>query len=155
MLTLNEATVAAAWNVQGDAQRMRLALPTTPNAVARDGAAAIFWLGPRSWLVFAERVDASGGAAFDVSASRVAWTLRGAHAAVALGKHCPLDLDARAFAPGTCAQSLFGPVNALYYRHLRGDAFTLFVARSFGHDVLHHLASSDCTTVAARPFVAD
>jgi sarcosine oxidase subunit gamma len=159
MLTLGEATIAAAWNVQGDVQRMQLPLPTVPNTVARDGPTTIFWLGPRSWLVFAERVDASGGAAFDVSASRVAWTLRGEDADVVLNGHCPLDLDARAFAPGTCAQSLFGPVNALYYRHARGGAFTLFVARSFAHDVLHHLRESaaryGCETIASRAFVAD
>jgi sarcosine oxidase subunit gamma len=159
MLTLNEATIAAAWNVQGDAQRMALALPTTPNTVAHNGDAALLWLGPRSWLVLAESVDASGGAAFDVSASRVAWTLRGEHADVVLNKHCPLDLDARAFAPGTCAQSLFGQVNALYYRHTRGDAFTLFVARSFAGDVLHHLQESAARygyeAIASRPFVAN
>jgi sarcosine oxidase subunit gamma len=159
MLTLNEATIAAAWNVQGDAQRMNLPLPTAPNTVAREGAASIFWLGPRSWLVLAERVDASGGAAFDVSASRVAWTLRGENAGCVLNSHCPLDLDARAFAPGTCAQSLFGPVNALYYRHTCGDAFTLFVARSFARDVLHHLQESasqyGCEAIASRAFAAD
>jgi len=42
-----------------------------------------------------------------------------------INKHCPLDLRDSAFAPGTCAQSVFGQVNALLYRHLAGDAFTL------------------------------
>ena len=157
MLTINEATIGRAWNVQGDAHRLGLALPVAPNTVTRTGAGTAMWLGPRSWLVFAERVDVQDGAVFDVSASRVGWTLEGATAASVLAKHCALDLAT--FAPGSCAQSLFGQVNALYYRHANRDAFTLFVARSFGEDVLHHLEASaaqyGCELIAARPFVAD
>jgi sarcosine oxidase subunit gamma len=158
MLTLHEATIAHAWNVQGDPSRMQLALPG-PNAVTRANGTAILWLGPRSWLVIGERVDAAGGAAFDVSASRVAWTLRGAEAALVVNKHCPLDLRAAAFAPGTCAQSVFGQVNALCYRHTSTDVFTLMVARSFGRDVQGALEASaaqyGCTVLAPRPFIAD
>ncbi len=117
----------------------------------------MFWLGPRSWLVFAANVDAGGAAVFDVSASRVAWTLRGEHAAVVLNKHCPLKLPQ--MPRGTCAQSLFGQVNALLYRHAQDDAFTIFVARSFAHDVVHDLQGSarqyGGEVVAARPFAAD
>ena len=158
MLTIHEATIDRAWNVQGDASRMTLSLPG-PNAVTRTNGTPILWLGPRSWLVIAERVDAGGGVAFDVSASRVAWTLRGEHAGVVINKHCPLDLRSSAFAPGTCAQSVFGQVNALLYRHLAGDAFTLMVARSFSLDVQHQLEGSaaqyGCTMLAPKPFAAD
>lgn len=158
MLTVHEATIAHAWNVQGDPSRMRLPLPG-PNAVTRANGAAILWLGPRSWLAIGEAVDASGGVAFDVSASRVAWTLRGAEAAPVINKHCPLDLRATAFAPGTCAQSVFGQVNVLCYRHVSADAFTLMVARSFGRDVREAIESSAAqyggTFLAARPFTAD
>jgi sarcosine oxidase, subunit gamma len=158
MLNLHEATVAHAWNVQGDPSRIALALPG-PNAVARADGTTILWLGPRSWLVMADRVDASGGVAFDVSASRVAWTLRGEEAATVVNKHCPLDLRMSAFAPGTCAQSVFGQVNALLYRHVAIDGFTLMVARSFGRDVQHQLESSaaqyGCSTLPPHAFVAD
>jgi sarcosine oxidase subunit gamma len=127
--------------------------------VSRANGTAILWLGPRSWLAIGDRVDATGGVAFDVSASRAAWTLRGPEAALVINKHCPLDLRVPAFAPGTCAQSVFGQVNALLYRHLGGDAFTLMVARSFARDVSRMLATSaaqyGCTTLAPRPFVAD
>jgi sarcosine oxidase subunit gamma len=157
MLKINEATIARAWNVQGDAQRLGLALPIAPNTVARSASDTAMWLGPQSWLVFADRVDVQDGAVFDVSASRVGWRLEGAPAASVLAKHCALDL-AR-FAPGSCAQGLFGQVNALYYRHANRDAFTLFVARSFGQDALHHLETSAAQygyeMVAARPFIAD
>ena len=158
MLTMHEATIARAWNVQGDPSRMTLALPG-PNAVTRASGMAILWLGPRSWLAIGEHVDAAGGVAFDVSASRVAWTLRGADARLVVNKHCPLDLRTSAFAPGTCAQSLFGQVNMLCYRHLAGDVFTLMVARSFAHDVRHRIEASaaqyGCATLAPRPFTAD
>jgi sarcosine oxidase subunit gamma len=158
VLTVHEAIIAHAWNVQGDPSRMALPLPG-PNAVTRADAMSILWLGPRSWLVIAEHVDAEGGAAFDVSASRVAWTLRGAQAALVINKHCPLDLRASAFAPGTCAQSVFGQVNVLCYRHLSADAFTLMVARSFGRDVREAIESSaaqyGCSLLAPRPFAAD
>ncbi len=70
----------------------------------------------------------------DVTMGRVAWTLAGPRAATVLGSGCPLDFDARVFAPGTCAQSLYGHVNALYCRHANGD-FTMFVARSFARDM--------------------
>ena len=158
MLTMHEATIARAWNVQGDPSRMTLALPG-PNAVTRASDAAILWLGPRSWLAIGERVDATGGVAFDVSASRVGWTLRGPDARLVVNKHCPLDLRATAFAPGTCAQSLFGQVNVLVYRHLAGDVFTLMVARSVAHDVQHQIEGSaaqyGCTILAPRPVEAD
>lgn len=162
-----EATVAHAWNVQGDPayqhfpRAVRATLPMVPNTVERAGGTTVFWLGPRSWLVL-DRVDAAavhtaGGGAFDVSASRKAFSLAGAHAADVLAAHCPLDLDR--FAPGTCAQSLFGQINALYYRHANAHAFTTFVARSFAHDVWHHLLHTarryGYAAAAPRPFVAD
>jgi sarcosine oxidase subunit gamma len=158
MLTMHEATMDGAWNVQGEASRMSLPLPG-PSGVARASGVAILWLGPRSWLAVGERVDAMGGFAFDVSASRVAWTLRGTEAALVINKHCPLDLRASAFPPGTCAQSVFGQVNVLCYRHLAGDVFTLMVARSFAQDVRDRLEASAAqyglTVLAPQPFAAD
>jgi sarcosine oxidase subunit gamma len=158
MLTMHEATITRAFNVQGDAARLTLALPG-PNAVARHEGTAILWLGPRSWLVIGDGIDTAGGVAFDVSASRVAWTLRGAEAALVINKHCPLDLRTSAFPPGTCAQSVLGQVNALFYRHLAADALTVMVARSFARDVRERLEASaaqyGCAMLAPQPFVAD
>jgi sarcosine oxidase subunit gamma len=64
----------------------------------------------------------------------VAWSIGGPGAATVLATGCPLDFHARAFAPGTCAQSLFAHVNALILRRANGD-FTLLVARSFARDI--------------------
>ena len=159
------ATIAAAWNVQGDPARKTftdevqtsfgIALPLAPNTIARTGAVTALWLGPTSWLLVAgsasalvdfnvkrDALNAAGGALFDLSASRAAWTVSGTHAATLLAKACPLDLHPRAFAAGTCAQSLLGHVNALLVKADEAPAFTLMVARSFERDVWHALCES-------------
>ncbi|MEO6929879.1 MAG: sarcosine oxidase subunit gamma family protein [Casimicrobiaceae bacterium] len=189
-LSIARVSVAAAWNVQGDATRSTLPadfarmfgvpLPRAPNTTFRTVAAAAvqsagmaeadhliaLWLGSRSWLlvestrdakpaklvdfdVHRDALNASGGALFDVSASRVAFTLRGVHAGDVLARGCPLDFHTQAFAPGTCAQSVFGPVSALFYRHVARDAFTLLVARSLCADAWHSL----CRAAAPEGYV--
>ncbi|MEO6748805.1 MAG: sarcosine oxidase subunit gamma family protein [Casimicrobiaceae bacterium] len=174
-VVLSQAPIMAAWNVQGDPSRTSVvvdvrrlfgvALPEVANTTQAADALTALWLGPRSWLVvesardavpatltdYASRRDAlnAGGAAlFDVSASRVAYTLRGAQAANVLARGCPLDFDARAFAPGTCAQSVHGQVAMLVYRHVRTEAFTVFVARSLADDAWQAL----CRASAAEGY---
>jgi sarcosine oxidase, subunit gamma len=158
-----EATITAAWNVQGNPARamfgeearrlFEVELPAIPNTIAKTDALTALWLGPTSWLLLAGRasplddfaakrdtLNAMGGALFDVGASRISWTISGAQAATVLAKGCPLDFHPRAFAPGTCAQSLLGHVNALFVRD--DDAFTLLVARSYARDAWHALCES-------------
>ena len=111
------------------------------------------WLGPESTLLLARSASAfadfyatrdalnvTGGALFDVSASRVAWRIAGAKAATVLAKSCPLDFHPLAFPPGTCAQSLLGHVNALFVRD--GDGFTMTVPRSFARGAWRTLSES-------------
>ncbi len=164
-VTIAEATIAAAWNVQGDpahapfvteTQRVfGVALPMTPNTFAQSAALTALWLGPSSWLLIAggasplvdirasrDALNAVGGALFDVSASRVAWTLSGPRATAVLAKGCPLDFHPRAFAAGACAQSLIGHVNALFIKHDDAPTFTVMVARSFARDAWHALCES-------------
>ncbi len=164
-VTLAETTIAGAWNVQGDAgrpeflatarQAFGLSLPTTPNTTARTEALTALWLGPASWLIVApdgsaladadevrNALDTAGGALFDVSASRVAWTIAGGQAATVLAKGCPLDFHQRAFAEGTCAQSVFARVNALFYRRAAAPTFTMLVARSLARDAWRALCLS-------------
>ena len=161
-VTLAEAKIAAAWNAQGDAERtpfaaeftrlFGFALPVAANTATRTDALAALWLGPRSWLLIArgasplndfaakrETLNAAGGALFDVSASRVAWTISGPYAATVLATGCPLDFHPHAFPPGTCAQSLYGHVGALIARHDDASAFMLMVARSYAREVWHAL----------------
>jgi sarcosine oxidase, subunit gamma len=164
-VTIAEATIAAAWNVQGDpahapfaAEAERLfgvALPTAPNTLANSAQLTALWLGPSSRLLIAgsasplvdfkvtrDALIAVGGALFDVSASRVAWTLSGPRATAVLAKGCPLDFHPRAFAAGACAQSLIGHVNALYVKHDDAPTFTVMVARSYARDTWHSLMTA-------------
>jgi sarcosine oxidase, subunit gamma len=164
-VTLAETTFAGAWNVQGDPRRQEfqdatrqtfgLTLPVAPNTTAQFDSLTAFWLGPASWLVVAsgnstfadpdsvrDAFDAAGGALFDVTTGRVAWTVAGAQAATVLAKACPLDFHVRAFAEGTCAQSVLGQVGALFYRRSVSPAFTLLVARSLAHDAWRTLCLS-------------
>ena len=156
-----EATIATAWNVQGRADRKTFldaaqsafgaALPTRPNTFTRGECVMVLWLGPASWLIVSDEplgdfgakrdaMNAAGGALFDVTCARIAWTVSGSHAATVLSKGCPLDFHPRAFAPGTCAQSLLGHINALLARD--DNAFTVMVARSFARDAWRMLCES-------------
>ena len=164
-VTLAETRLTGAWNVQGDASRPRfaeavrrlfdIALPAAPNTTARNDALTVLWLGPTSWLVVAngasaltdftyrrDSLNAVGGALFDLTASRVAWTISGAQAATVLATSCPLDFHPRVFADGTCAQSVLGHVNALFYKRGAPPEFVVMVARSFARDVWRSLCLS-------------
>ena len=164
-VTLAEASIAAAWNVQGDPayapfvdeveRKFGVSLPIAPNSMARTDAVAALWLGPSSWLLVdggpsalvdfnakRDALNAARGALFDVSASRVAWTVSGPRAATVLAKSCPLDFHPRAFAAGTCAQSLLGHVNALFIKHDDTPTFTVMVARSYARDAFYALTES-------------
>jgi sarcosine oxidase subunit gamma len=163
-VTFAEATIACAWNVQGDVERAAFAdeahrlfgvrLPTPPNTIARSDAATALWLGPQSWLLLArhgstfadyhaarDSLNAAGGALFAVTASRIAWTIAGSHAATVLAKSCPLDFHPRTFQAGTCTQSLLGHVNALFVKDA-DDTYTVMVARSFARDIWRVLCGS-------------
>ena len=165
-ITLTEVPIVAAWNVQGDASRagfidqvarqFSIALPIEPNTTARSDAVAVFWLGPRSWLLVAEEpgvplvdfiekrdaLNAAGGALFDLSASRVAYRLAGDRTTDVLATGCPLDLNAYTFRTGQCAQSVFGRINALLYKSDDAPTFVIMVARSFARDVWQALCLS-------------
>lgn len=161
-VTLSEATIASAWNVQGglarpsfvsEASRLfDVALPLAPGGVARSADRVALGLGPSSWLLVAggasplvdfaakrHALSAAGGALFDVSAARIAWTIAGPRAENVLAKGCPLDLDRRAFAADTCAQSLYGHVGVLIVRSGDASTFTLAVPRSYARDAWHSL----------------
>ena len=164
-VALAEATIGAAWNVQGDpasssfvqeAHRLcGVALPLAANTTARRAGLAALWLGPASWLLvggaapsFAsyaaarDALTAAGGALVDVSVSRVAWTLSGPRAADVLAKGCPLDLHPRAFAAGACAQSLYLHVNVLIEKRDDAPTFAVLSARSFARDIWRALCEA-------------
>lgn len=163
-LVLGEATITAAWNIQGDGESpsfstavqriIGVALPRVPNTASKGAGAIALWLGPSSWLVARgagplgdfvqarDALNAAGGALFDVSASRVAYILTGARAADVLAAGCPLDFHPRSFGAGQCRQSLYGRVQALFYRHDEPPAYTVLVARSFARDTWQTLCAT-------------
>jgi heterotetrameric sarcosine oxidase gamma subunit len=168
-VTLSEAVIAVAWNVQGNPahpgfvacaqQIFDVALPTDPNTTRRGDKVVALWLGPRSWLLVEgsppgrpspltdfhakrDALNAYGGALFDVSASRVAYRIGGTHAVTVLAKSCPLDFDPGVFPVNGCAQSVFGHVNALFFREDAASTFSVLVARSFAHDTWRLLCRS-------------
>lgn len=163
-VVLGEATIAAAWNLQGDAkspslkaevQRIAgLALPAIANTASLGESVIALWLGPQSWLLVAgaaarfgdlsgarDAINAAGGALFDVSSSRIAYAIDGPRAADILAAGCPLDFHPRAFGKGQCRQSLYGRVPALFYRHGEPPGCTVLVARSYGRDTWRSLCA--------------
>lgn len=175
-VSLSRATIASAWNVQGSpastsilAECMRLfgvELPLSANGCVSNATLLALWLGPRSWLLVEsgspssaqqrlqhfdscrDAINTAGGALFDVSASRVAYGVRGEHATTVLAAGCPLDFDARVFLPGSCAQSMLGRIGALIYRHQRAPAFSVMVATSLALDAWRGL----CLAAAAEGY---
>jgi len=167
-VVLAELITTACWNVQGDSTRGEFAaeferhfgvvpLPVA-NTAARGERWTALWLGPRSWLLFADSrlamptpdaftttrdaLNLHGDALFDTSTARVGFAVGGEHAASVLAKSCPLDLHPAAFAAGSCAQSVLGHVNVLLYRPESTAMFVLMAARSLAGDVWRTLCRS-------------
>lgn len=138
-----------------------LLLPGDPNTTATRSDLTALWLGPDAWLLtcppdevtalsdgLREALADIHAAIVDVSDGRVALRLAGPNARDVLAKGCPLDLHPRAFATGSCAQSLLA--KAVVLLHLpdddarRGPTFDLYVARSFAHYLFAWLEDAGC-----------
>lgn len=127
-----------------------LLLPGEPNSTAARGDLVALWLGPDAWLLTCppgalaahtgsvrKALSDVHAAVTDVSDGRVALRLAGPNARDVLAKGCPLDLHPRAFATGSCAQSLLAKASVLIHlpddEAQRGPTFDLYVGRSFAH----------------------
>jgi sarcosine oxidase, subunit gamma len=129
-----------------------LLLPGEPGTSAAKAQIAALWLGPDEWLVTCPAAEVPllqsslreafadvHAAITDVTDGRVAFRVAGPSARDVLAKGCPLDLHPRAFAPGSCAQSLLAKTSVLI--HLldddpeRGPSFDVYVSRSFARYV--------------------
>jgi sarcosine oxidase subunit gamma len=98
-----------------------LGFPLEPNTVGGDMRRGVLWLGPDEWLVVEPPGAALAtigelGAALhdehrsliDVSANRVVLEMTSDDRHDLLASACSIDLDARSWSPGRCAQSLLG-----------------------------------------------
>lgn len=120
------------------------ALPRVPNTAASQEDRRALWLGPDEWLVVgpdgqqealeqALRNGLNGalGSIVDVSANRTLLEIRGPKAREVLAHGVPIDLDARSFGPGRCAQTVLAKAQVIIER--RGDevAFHICIRTSF------------------------
>jgi len=129
-------------------------LPVEPNTVAGSDAHTVFWLGPDEWqihcpedgqeaLVDSLRTALEGrhAAVVDVSDYYVVVRVAGDKTLEVLAKAVPLDLHARAFAPGRCAQTRFHHASVLLHK-LADDRVDLQVRWSFAEYLWDHLVDS-------------
>jgi sarcosine oxidase subunit gamma len=119
-------------------------LPVVPNTVGSHGERRGLWLAPDEWLIVGpddqrdvlDRALRGGladafGSIVDVSANRTVLEIGGVRARDLLAHGVPIDLDARSFPPGRCAQTLLGKAQVIIER--RGDqpAFHIYIRSSF------------------------
>lgn len=99
--------------------------PMQPNTTASN-AVSVLWMAPGQWAIVdlpaaavAERVAHGCGAALyhlaDVSDGRVGFEISGELARDLFAKGCSLDLHARVFKPGACAQTLLAHIAVLLF----------------------------------------
>ncbi len=112
--------------IQSFAAVLGFELPAVPNTVAsREGRRAL-WLSPDEWLVVGPEgqqgvieqelrngLNGAFSSIVDVSANRTVLELRGAKARNVLAHGVPLDLDARSFSSGQCAQTVLSKAQVI------------------------------------------
>ena len=117
-------------------------LPARPNTSV-NGNPAVLWMGPRKWLIILDSAKsremkkqletALSEMPFlvsDLSDARTGIEVSGAQARAVLARVCALDLDARVFRPGQCAQSLLARVPLLLHQVDQAPTYHLYVDRS-------------------------
>jgi sarcosine oxidase subunit gamma len=135
-LFIRELPFAAQLNLRADpndagvmqrlASALGFAVPVIPNTVAAKGDRRALWLGPDEWLLVGpdgqqaalEQALRSGlngafGSLVDVSANRTLLEIRGAKARDLLAHGVGIDLDARSFGAGRCAQTLLAKAQVI------------------------------------------
>jgi sarcosine oxidase subunit gamma len=144
-----EVAFVPQWSLRVDPSVCPFPLPTEPNTWAAEGDRELLWLGPDEWLVAGgspERLaSALAGVGVhhslvDVSSNRAVLDLSGRDRPEHLSTGCGLDLDARSWRPGMCAQTLLARVPVLLQE--RGDATRVFVRPSFAGYLVTWLARS-------------
>lgn len=124
-----------------------LPLPLAPNTAAAAGGRAALWLGPGEWLVAApsgaedgiaralrRALSGQSAAVTEVGEARTIIAVSGASARDVLAKGCTLDLHAREFGPGRCAQSTLATLDVIVHQTDEVPTYELYVQRSFaGH----------------------
>ena len=134
-----------------------LPLEANTTAISADGSRHVLWLGPDEWLVLGEpgtgaalegalrdALAGGRGAVVDVSADRTTLSISGPRARELLAFGCALDLDARSFGPGRCAQTMLARANVIIVPvgPAEEPAFRVLVRPSFAGYVADRLADA-------------
>jgi sarcosine oxidase subunit gamma len=144
-----EVAFVSQWSLQVDPSVCPFSLPTEPNTWAVEGDRELLWLGPDEWLLVGGSTERLASALagvgvhhslVDVSSSRTVLDLSGTDRREHLSTGCGLDLDARSWLPGMCAQTLLARVPLLLQE--RDDATRVFVRPSFAGYLVTWLARS-------------
>jgi sarcosine oxidase, subunit gamma len=130
--------------MQGIAAALGFALPVAPNTTASRDDRRALWLAPDEWLVVGpdgqhetlqqalrNGLDGAFGSIVDVSANRTLLEIRGPKAEELLAHSVAIDLDARSFGPGRCAQTLLAKAQVIIERADDLPACRVYVRSSF------------------------
>jgi sarcosine oxidase subunit gamma len=146
------------------AERLGVALPTSPGTVVSAGERSVLWLGPDEWLVLGpdgdtaalvellqESLGADPGSVVDVSANRTVIEISGAAARDLLEKGIALDLHARSFSTGHCAQTLLSRAQVVLWQVSETPTYRLFVRPSFAQYVADWLVDAALEHLDGQP----
>lgn len=145
-----ELSAQVSLRVEGVAET-ELDVATRPNTWSTVGNREALWLGPDEWLVVSEgesaaavaldlgsRLTGRHASIVDVSAARAVIELGDPTRLDLLGAGCGLDLHARSWRSGMCAQTLLARVPVLLQE--RDETTRLFVRPSYAGYVVAWLA---------------
>jgi len=134
----NTGIQAAILNVMG------CEIPVEANTMIECGDNRIYWLGPDEWLIVTPtgqqgKLEADLRAALkgvfssviDNSSGLTMLEISGGNAASLLASGCPLDLHARVFKPGQCAQTRLAKAGMTIAPLRDGSGFEVIIRRSF------------------------
>jgi sarcosine oxidase subunit gamma len=153
-VTLSESPFLGHINLRGDPasaeflnateQVMGCKLPLEANTFIDGNKFRVCWLGPDEWLVIcaqqresesAEELRGALAGQFAavtaIGSGQTILVLRGPRGREVLAKGCALDLHARVFRPGRCAQSHIARASAMILQIDEASAFEIVVRRSF------------------------
>jgi sarcosine oxidase, subunit gamma len=113
-----------------------------PGRATGDGPRHVLWLGPDWYLLVDDEpmseVDLPAGAV-DVSAQRTILELVGPLAPAVLAHGCALDLHPRAFAAGSCAQTMLAKAQVVLHQTGPEPTYRILVRASFADYLVHWL----------------
>jgi len=123
--------------------------PSAPNSVVDSGDYRIYWLGPDEWLIMtaagqqeelkAKLHKALAGvfsSVVDNSSGLTTLHITGDNAAALLATDCPLDVHAREFKAGQCAQTRLAKAGMTLSPLANETGFEVIIRRSFADYLL-------------------